>query len=304
MSKFGLINAEYRPTDWFFGGFNPLHDRKTWQIDGNWERYLPVVEYQNKHGFDRMACVSYSLLNCLEVQYARQTGKEINWSDRALAKMSGTEKWGNRLDTVFDTARHKGLVLEALWPDTDGGWDEYYKTIPSTIFSTGEAFLSEFSLYREWVSPYRLDMIREALKEAPLQVTVKYASGNGLLNPKGTPDHAACLYNISDGFEIFDHYLQTRKKYSLDYQFGNVLKPLLIKKTLTIMNINNNALVFKTQGAGYNFGIMIDGKLLIGKTDDVIGVWTMRNKDFSNKVSVTLEDWDKLIHYDLKGNKI
>jgi hypothetical protein len=70
------------------------------------------------------------------------------------------------------------------------------------------------------------------------------------------------------------------------------------------MNINNNALVFKTQGAGYNFGIMIDGKLLIGKTDDVIGVWTMRNKDFSNKVSVTLEDWDKLIHYDLKGNKI
>jgi hypothetical protein len=73
-----------------------------------------------------MACVSYSLLNALEVLHIRQTRKEITWSNRALAKMSGTAKEDNRLDTVFDTARHQGLILENEWPDTLGEWAEYF----------------------------------------------------------------------------------------------------------------------------------------------------------------------------------
>jgi hypothetical protein len=303
MPKFGLVNAEYGLTDWRYGGFSPLSD-KVCQTDGNWERYLPVVEYQNNHSFDRMACVSYSLLNCLEIQHIRQTGKEINWSDRALAKMSGTTKYGNRLDTVFDTARHEGLILESDWPDTPGGWDEYYKEIPKEILATAKNFLNDWEVYREWVSPYRLDLIKEALKEAPLQVTVKYASGDGLLNPTGRHDHAVCLYGIDGGYLIFDHYTQTRKRFSLDYEFGVILKPYLIPVNNISMKLNQNQLVFKTQGSGYNFGIHIDGKLLIGKTEDVLAVWTMRNKDFNNKISVTLSDWETLDKYDLKGNKI
>lgn len=301
----GLQNHSPNPADWKFGGFTPLTPT-VYQPDGNWSKYLPVIEYQNNHSFDRMACVTYSLLNCLEIQYLRQTGKEINFSDRALAKMSGTTKTGNRLDTVFDTARNSGLVLEKDWPDTNGGWAEYYKPITSAVLSTAPVFLEEWELYREWVSPYRLDLIKEALKETPLQVTVKYASGKGLLNPTGEKDHAVCLYGTNGGYEIFDHYVQTEKKYSFDYEFGVVLKPYLIKKNNNIMTYKQDQLIFKTQGTGYNFGIYIDGKLLIGKTDDVLGIWIMRNKEkgFDNKLSVTLSDWESLPHYDLKGNKI
>lgn len=301
MENFGLVNAEINPSDWKYGGFSPLNPI-IYQPDGDWSDYLPVVEFQNRHGFDRMACVSYSLLNCLEILYIRQTKIARNFSDRFLAEMSGTDKTGNRLDVVFDTARHKGLVDEARWPDVGGGWDEYYKNILQDIQNEGMDFLSGWELYREWVSPYNIKAIKEALKDAPLQVTVKYASGNGLLNPAGARDHAVCLYYIDDGFCIFDHYTQSKKKYSLDYEFGVVLKPYLIKKNNNHMTFKQNQLVFKTQGDGYNFGIHIDGKLLIGKTDDVLGVWNMRNKDFNNKVSVTLSEWDKLEHFDLKGN--
>jgi hypothetical protein len=299
----GLQIHELNPTDWHFGGFTPL-ENNIWQIDGDWERYLPVVEYQNNHAYDRMACVSYSLLTCLEIQQLRQTGREVNYSDRALAKMSGTTETGNRLDTVFDTAREKGLLPESEWPDTPGGWDEYYKDIPDEIERKAGSVLETWSLYREWVAPYDLTAIREALKEAPLQVTARYASGSGLLKPAGTPNHAICLYGIDEGYKVYDHYTQTRKRYSLDYEFGVILKPYLIKKNNNTMIYKQNQLIAKSQGGGYNFGIHIDGKLLIGETDDVLATWTLRNKDYNNKVTVTLEEWNKLAHYDLKGNKI
>ena len=301
MSKFGLLSAEQNPRAWKFGGYSPL-ERHVLQPNGDWSKYLPVVEFQNKFGYDRMACVTYSFLNCLEILYLKQTGIEINFSDRALAKMSGTTKTGNYLAKVFDTARKEGLLLESQWPDVKGGWDEYCKEIPQELLGEAKNILKNWELYREWVSPYKPNLIKEALRETPLQVTVKYASGDGLLNPKGSHNHAVCLFNMtSKYYEIFDHYTQTRKKYSLDYEFGVVLKPYLIKKNDNYMKFIQNQLIFKTQGGGYNFGIYIDGKLLIGKTDDVMGVWAMRNKDFNNKVSVTLSDWEKLKHYDLKG---
>jgi hypothetical protein len=305
MTKLGLIEKPINPVDWQVGGFTPIEDTFINPL-GDWTYYLPAIESQNGGGFDRMACVSYSLLNCLEILYLANTKTTINFSDRALAKMSGTSKSGNDLETVFDTARHRGLLTESQWPDVLTSWDDYYKSIPQETENEAMDFLTYWDIYREWVPVYRKDLIKQALTQAPLQVTVKYANGSGILNPAGKRDHAVTIYKMSDDYyDIFDHYTQSRKKYHIDYEFGVILKPSLIPKIdIPMASFKQNALVFKTQGSGYNFGIYIDGKLLIGPTDDVIGVWTMRNKDFSNKVSVTLEEWNKPEHYDLKGNKL
>lgn len=299
----GALQQERSPNDWIAGGYTPL-GRKIYQIDSNWTDLLPVVEYQNRGGFDRMACSVYWYLNALEMLHLRITGKEANFSDRFLAKASGTTKEGNYMVNPPDTARKIGLVYESDYPDVLTDWDDYYKDIPQEIYDKALKFLDEWELYREWVvvTP---DFIRLALQEAPLGALVKYASGNGILNPTGKYDHFVTIFNITDKYyEIFDHYTQSRKKYSIKYEFGAVMKPYLTPKNNIPMKIKNNALVFKTQGQGHNFGVFVDNKLMIGSTDDVIGVWSMRNKDFNNKVSVTLEDWNKLEHYNLKGEKI
>lgn len=301
--KLGALHKQRNPTDWIGGGFSPLQTN-TYQIDGNWSEYLPVVEFQNKGGFDRMACGNYASLNALEILYLRITGKEINFSDRFSAKTSGTTKQGNYMIAAIDTARKIGLVTENDYPDVSTSWDDYYKDIPQELHDKALTFLDDWELYREWVFLTK-EFIREALREAPLVCFVKYASGNGLLNPEGKHDHFVTMFNMTDDYyEIFDHYTQSRKKYSINYEFGAILKPYLIPKNNIPMKIKNNSLVFKTQGKGYNFGIFIDSKLLIGSTDDVLGVWNMRNKDFNNKISLTLTDWDKLEHYNLKGEKL
>jgi len=304
--EFGLLTRPQKLNDWQVGGFSPL-DFKFANPDGNWTNYLPVDEIQNRWGFDRMACATFSDLNPIEILYKFQTGHEKNFSDRFIAKLSGTTRKGNYLDTVFDTVRKNGLIEEYLYPDDANSWDEYYKELKPEFLVEAKKFLDEWELYREWVRTDRKDDIFIALKSAPLQVTVRYAEGNGLLMPVGDWNHAVTLYNAEKWhhWEIFDHYTQSRKKYAWDYEFGAVLKPTLLKKTNKIMTIKNNTLLQLVQGSG-GFGLFLDNKILVDDTDKILASFIVRNEGKIGDMAkpITLEDWNKYEHYDLKGNLV
>ena len=76
--------------------------------------YLPSPERQSSRNFDTYACVSYSFINAIEINFKRLIelqmisadnlkwledngyfiNGEINFSDRFLAVMSGNKTWG------------------------------------------------------------------------------------------------------------------------------------------------------------------------------------------------------------------
>lgn len=302
----GLLTRERRLNDWQVGSFTPI-DLTLINPAGDWRGYAPVDEFQNRWGFDRLACVTFSCLNCIEILYKYKTGTEKNFSDRFIAKASGTTKQGNYLDNVFDTIRNQGLIEEYLYPDDANSWEEYYKDMNSEYFKESKKFLEDWSLYREWVRTDRRKDILFSLKSAPLQVTLRYTSGNGILNPSGSHNHAATMLYAEEGeyYDIFDHYTQTRKKYAWDYEFGAVLKPSLIKKTNNIMTIKNNTLLQLVQGGG-NFGMFLDGKIIIDDLAKVQASFLSRTKgDIKDMVrQLTLEEWQKYPHVDLQGNPV
>lgn len=303
---YGVLNREKKLNDWEVGGFTPL-DLKVNNPSGDWSIYLPVVEFQNRWGYDRLACVSYSKLNCTEINFKHQTGIEKNFSDRFLAKMSGTTRNGNYLDNVFDTARNQGLIEEYLYPDDANSWDEYYKEIPQELKDEAKKFLKEWDLYREWVRTDRKDDIFLALKSSPLQVTVRYANGNDLLNPIGSWNHCVTLFKAEYGYcwYIFDHYTQSIKRYAWDYEFGACLKETLIKKTTNIMTIKNNTFLQLVQGSG-GFGLFLDGKIIIDDLAKVQASFLSRTKGHTDDMvlQLTLEEWQKYPHINLKGEAV
>src|ERR1700739_4068827 len=87
-----------------FAGIVPFINRNP---GGNWSKWLPFGEEQySKSPFsDSMACVSYSLKHCIETQEYFLTGKQIRYSARWLAKISGTTPAGNYLATVAQTVQ-------------------------------------------------------------------------------------------------------------------------------------------------------------------------------------------------------
>jgi hypothetical protein len=298
----GLQLSDKSINDWVAGDYSPLGS-KFINPSGVW--LTPEVETQNRWGFDRLACVTYSCLNCIESLYYYKTGVWRNFSDRFLAKASGTNRLGNSVANVFDTARKTGLVDESIYPDVQGGWEEYYKEIPLEIINTAKDFLAGWSLYREWIRTDNRDAIFNALKEAPLQVVVAYASGNGYLNPTGKYNHAVMCYGAEYGkcWYIFDHYTQSTKTYAWEYEFDCVLKPSLIKKENKPMTtLIDNMLVQLVQGQG-GFGLYLDGKMIVDELDKVLASWIVRTKGKTDGMvsTMTLEEWEKIPKVNLKG---
>jgi hypothetical protein len=247
--------------DWIFRGYTPLSYGSQNEL-GQWDYYLPVLEVQNNY-FDRMSCVSYSILNCLEILWKFQFNTERNFSDRYIAQLSGTTDRGNSLENVFDTIREVGLVDESLYPDDAKTWDEYYKTVPQEIINIGLDFKGKYNLYREWVNPTRIPDIMKALESAPLQIIVKYDSGEGILNPQGKHNHAVVCYGYEQDkyWKIFDSYTQSTKKYTWNYIFGSILKPTLTIKSMFIPQDNQTYIL--VQGVEQIFSMGLIGKLMI-----------------------------------------
>lgn len=190
----GVIPGSGTKALWL-GGTIPYEVRNE---SGDWRPFIPVHERQ-QDPLETMACVTFSHLNCLEIQYKHQ-GRDINFSDRFLAKMSGTTSNGNYLDRVADTARVTGLVLESEWPNNPKAqtWDEYYRDIPDDVKRKA---VPQNIQYEELAADKATLLYH--LKHAPIQVTI----------PLPYPNHAVTLLHISGDYAyVQDHYsMQVRK---------------------------------------------------------------------------------------------
>lgn len=216
MKNFGVIVGR-RPRD-FVAGTLPYQVRNE---SGNWKPYLPPGEWQ-RDVIDTMACVSFSLLNCIETQEKFLTGSQTNYSDRWLAMMSGTTPQGNYLTVVADTVRKYGLVKEESWPTPDDfTWESYYEVPTSEkmaeLKAEGQKWLKTRTLDYEWVGT-DLNTILKELKHCPLQLII--------------PGHAIeGFYEEADVMNYFDSYSPFEKQTQRSF-LTDILKPLLTIKEM------------------------------------------------------------------------
>lgn len=252
-----------RKTTDYIAGTLPFEERKP---DGDWTSSCPPGEWQYKDGQDLMACVTFSALNSIEAQELHLTGKQVNYSDRWIAKMSGTTKQGNYLYKVADTIRESGLVTEEDYPTTSYAWDEYYADIPEPLLSQlkekGQQWLATHQVNYEWltVNDWNLD---HHLKHAPIQVVI--------------PGHAVLgIYSPAELMNYFDSYGPFFKNTPI----SNLADALKI--VLTIKNMYTRYLVFhKPTG---RMGVLVVNQT--GFSDSII--WA-KNQEMLEQLKVQFE---------------
>lgn len=209
MNKYQFHIDSPKETDYKFGAYIPV---EVLQPNGDWNDYLPEVEFQYRYGFEPSSCMSFSLLSCIEAYIFRKYGVRLNLADRFLAKVSGTKDGGNTMRSVADALRKVGVVPENFWPYTAevNSFDKYYEDIPKDIMKIAEDFIEEWNFKYDFV-PSDAKEITKALRSSPLVVSVPaWFERNGRhYRPEGFVDtHATLLFYESEGVfrRIFDTY--------------------------------------------------------------------------------------------------
>jgi hypothetical protein len=206
----GVIPGSFDNGLWL-GGTIPYEVRLE---SGDWRPYLVTEEKQFSDNTDTMGCVSFSLNNDLEIQN-NFLGTNVNFSDRFLAKMSGTTPQGNWLDKVAYTAKNTGLVLESEWPQPSAHytWNDYYAAIPEDVIT--KAVKQDIAY--EGIAPDKATLLKH-LKQSPLQITI----------PLPNPNHAVVLVAIEGDtgfyFDTYPPYLKTINLSAISYALKVVLK--------------------------------------------------------------------------------
>lgn len=217
-----------RPEDWVAGEATFI----TYEVrnpSGDWRPYLPVKEIQYGKE-DSMSCVSFSAVNAIEIQQNFLDGNNPNYSDRWIAKRSGTTHEGNYLYKVADTIRKEGLVLESDYPTPPNyTFDEFHADIPpeklAFLSSVGQQWLKQWDFKYEFV-PATKDQMLLHLKQAPLQIVI--------------PGHAIVNFLCeADVVNYFDTY-QPHEKQTAYGNIQSALKPLIVKKNMAKTFIIND----------------------------------------------------------------
>lgn len=166
----------------FYPGCLPVRNLK-----GDWSNYIPSPEWQvslnDKPGdpaypVDSYACVSFSAIHCIESQIKFLIGQTIDYSERALAELSGTTKQGNYISNVYDAIVKNGLILDSQWPTLQKfDWPTFYQIIPSTITITGQGFDKQWDVEFYSVQERYVSL---ALKSAPLQSLIPLSAGHAV----------------------------------------------------------------------------------------------------------------------------
>lgn len=236
----GVILGQ-RPEDYMAGAFTFVSYEERLP-SGNWQPYLPTGERQ-RNLLETMACVSFSACNCIETQIKKFSGVEENYSDRWIAKMSGTTHDGNYLWKVGDTIRQYGMVKESSYPSrTDMKWDEYYAEIPpaklAELKAEGQAWLKQWAVKTEFIEATKPEMLKH-IKHTPIQIV--------------KPGHAIeDFYNTQDIVNYFDSYspfLKTLNYSQVQAAYKYVLTPMEQVKKLFI-NDNGKIYCVLLQGFG------------------------------------------------------
>ena len=187
--------------------------------DGDWTGVFKELDMETqKKRFDTMGCVSFSLLNIVEMLAFQKWGETWNLSDRYLAKMSNTSRRGNNMRNVADTMRKLGAVNEDDWKwDAPFNWNEYYARIPAELTAKGQQWLKEYEFGYDavWATA---SMMKEAIKYSPLWVGgYAWAKRGVLYYSYGKPNHAFVLTRyapkiVGDSYDPFEKHLDENFK--------------------------------------------------------------------------------------------
>lgn len=317
LKQYGLIiPQEQNPKDWRFGGVSGA-DKVVLREDGQYQNFLPKVEYQHAVYFDTMACVTFSALNCLEI-YQNVRGINANYSDRFTAKMSGTTNRGNSLVNVAESIRKDGVIPEEDWAfprlqrQPVFEWEDYYQEIPDELKMKGKRWALENTVQWEWIPMSRL---QDALKYAPIQVTMRAGikpNKDGLYTDGGSRarNHAVTLVGYKEGeyWEVFDHYQGNEiRRMVWDYDFIWAMQFTIAHKKINtnMIEIPNDTLVQEVEKSG-TFGLHLNNKIMLGDEGKLLATWLMRNKgNTTDKVKPLTElEWNSFQKTDLRNNPV
>lgn len=224
-----LIWLAYRLIGWWrlethknfgFLGVGEKEEQKlgvTWEVlqpSGQWDTYLPRIEYQRLSFGDTMACVTFSLYNTIETLIRRVYNQQWDFSDRYTAKMSGTTKSGNTMGKVFNSVQFYDYFVSFLfWQNEGVSWDDFYKEIPEDIQKLAKQNKGTFDFSIDWIFSINQNTLKEALTYSPIWVAL-YAYGpkvDGVYQPVvGTqPNHCVMIYGYDENgnWKVYDHYL-------------------------------------------------------------------------------------------------
>lgn len=235
---------------------NPNGDWKAYAPPGEWQKLKGINAPQNGFntgGVDFLNCVSFGFNDAVETYMDYQIAHgaypveniawlhangyfnpdgTLNFSDRALAKGSGTTTDGNWTPRVAEYARLNGLVPESLWPmpvaeitaNPAQYWEIYYRDLPPEVLAMGQEFLKRFTLAYEQITDTSDTGLHAALSTSPLTVaTAVCQNWNNGISVRGCGDgsqHETCLLSVGpDGTRsILDHYEPFIKTLAPEYK--------------------------------------------------------------------------------------
>lgn len=212
MKHYGLKLSIRKPEDYILGGAQvqlaPL------QPDGDWTSFLPTKEVQNLNGIEPYACVSFTILNAVEILIKRKYGIDRNYSDRFLAAVSGTKDlMGNDPHAVCEYLRKVGVVMQDVWPFDSAikTFEDFYGVVPPKLYELAKEFNNEWDFTHFYVNNDP-ESITKALQSSPLLISVPAWNLNSdgfYYRPEGMYDnHATTLiYQRIGAFRrVFDSY--------------------------------------------------------------------------------------------------
>ena len=322
MIKYGFIDR-VRESDWRLG-VNSNAVKKIINKKGDYTDVIPKWESQIGLYGDTMACVTFSALDCIETAFKQQLSDygllddfkdnlgDINFSDRYIAKLSGTTRSGNYFTEVGRAIRKYGLIKESEWNfpwkqrTPVFAWDDYYEEIHQDLIDRGKDFLNYFDINYELIPINQID-IKEQLKYGPLQISysTKSPSENGVYQNNiayHAPNHAVMLYNVDDNgiAEVLDHYERDGKghtKFAANYQFGYwALQYYITPKEKSMVKLKDRNMYLLVEGNEQKLALAVDNDLMFFNHDTEC----MVNSNWKKPIALGISDWNSFHHINSK----
>ena len=228
IKNYGLKFDIQKPEDYVFGANLPMEEINP---SGDWSEFLPVKEFQNLNNIETYACVTFTILNCIQILIKKQYGIEKNYSERFLAAVSGTKEGGNSPQVVAEFLRKIGVVPQELWPfDVEiNTFEKFYSSVSPKLYELAKEFNNEWEFKHEYV-PTNHEAISKALKCSPLLISVPawFERDGKYYRPEGfTDNHATTMIKErKEGFSrVFDSYDSPHIK---DIEWG--VLPMVVKR--------------------------------------------------------------------------
>lgn len=231
-----FIEAPVFADEWKFGATTGLTEKPV-NTTGNWCAYAPAFEKQYRN-VESMSCVTYAILNAIEILYLYQFQEVKNFSERYTSTLAGTTKQGNTPHKVLETIRRNGLIDEALLPFTDEitTWEAYFAPIAKEMRKIGKRWLRSYIVQHDWVfvaeDPLELkhSRLKAALVHSPIPVTVEaWHQKDDLYWTRGGRDNHMCLVIGYDdeSWYVLDSYAPFIKRLDKGYKFGYAKRVVL-----------------------------------------------------------------------------